>query len=139
MRASSLTFYFFFFSFMDWIADTIIRSFLAHAYTTGSFFPIPLCPVYGFGALLILFLHRLFASASILTQWTVYGISLGALEFVTGEFISTFFHRDLWSYSSGLIPLGHFTDLVHVMLWGALGLIFVRYIEPYMFARLRLR
>lgn len=110
--------------------DTAYRSFLARAFAPGSFFPVPLCPIYGFGALLVIYLNRTFPSVPLVLQGLVYGILLALLEYLTGYFILLFFHRRLWHYADGWLNLGHFTDLPHAVLWGLLAVVLVKYLQP---------
>lgn len=130
MRLSRIIAYFFTSSFIGWVIDSAFRSWLAHSFVSGSFFPIPLCPIYGVGVLLILGLHHFLKSTSIVIEWVVLGIVLGTMEAVTGEVILSVFHRNLWNYPSGVLAVSHFTNLAHMILWGTLGVIFARYLEP---------
>ena len=124
-------FLFFLYSFIGWIGDTAYRSFYERRYAPGSFFPVPLCPVYGVGAVLVLVLDGFFHAAPLVLQWVVYGLLLAGLEEATGVFLLVFFKRRLWSYPDGRKKKGRFTDIGHAMLWGALAVLLVRYVHPF--------
>jgi len=130
MSAALTIGYFFFYSFVGWLMDTSYRSILARAFAPGSFFPVPMCPIYGFGALLVIFLHRAFPSAPLVLQGLIYGVLLALLEYLTGYFALLFFHRRLWYYAGGWLNLGHFTDLSHAVLWGVGAIVLVSYLQP---------
>jgi len=117
-------------SLIGWIGDTFVRSVTVRRYTDGSFFNAPLCPIYGFGALIILFLHALFGSVPLLGQGVIYGITLAAFEYASGLFVFRVFRRRLWKYS-GALNLGGYTDITHAVLWGILGGLLVTYIQPF--------
>lgn len=117
-----ILFYFFLYSFIGWIIDTGYRSAWARAYTSGSFFPLPLCPIYGFGALLVLSLQQTISFLPILVQWGVYAILLATLEYVTGVVILRVYNKRLWQYPGGLLNVKQFTNLSHAAIWGALAM-----------------
>ena len=130
MPTLSIIFYFLVYSFLGWIMDTTCRTLEAHAFTIGSFFPVPLCPVYGFGVLLVIFLHSLFPSIPLVLQGVIYGIVLAALEYATGILVLAYFHRRLWTYAGGFLNLDGFTNFSHALTWGVLAVLLVEYLQP---------
>lgn len=124
-------FFFILYSFLGWIGDTLTRSLTAHRYLPGSFFPIPLCPLYGFGALLAIGLSPLITRLPLILEGAAYGVILAALECITGIIILKRFHRRLWLYKPSLLNIAGFTDLAHAMLWGLLALVFLYIGHPW--------
>ena len=132
MRFSAVSFYFVVFSFIGWIVDTFFRTIAARTYTTGSFFPIPFCPIYGFGVVLILLLRPLLVSHALFWQWLAYATMLGVLEASSGELILAVFHRELWGYSHLWISFGHFTNIFHMAIWGCIAVFIARVLVPWL-------
>jgi uncharacterized membrane protein len=124
-------FYFFLYSLAGWIIDTSFRSALAGTFTEGSFFPVPLCPVYGFGAIFSILMEKIARPFSIIVQGFFYGIVLGALELVTGLALWYIFRERLWGYSDSFLNIMGYTDFVHIVAWGVLALLVVKYIHPF--------
>lgn len=120
------------YSFMGWMIDTAGRSWTAGKYTTGSFFPVPLCPIYGFGALGAIFLHHLFGSVSIIMQGIIFAFLLSLLEYSTGFVTLKVFHRRMWNYPTEKTSDKHFTDLPHAILWGVLAILTVQALHPFL-------
>jgi len=122
---AALIVYFFLYSFIGWIADTAYRSFCERAYRPGSFFPVPLCPIYGFAALTVIFLHRMFGPVPLIFQAVFFGILLAGFEYASGTMILRIFRRRLWKYTGTFLNLGQFTDLSHAILWGVLSVVVI--------------
>ena len=118
------------YSFLGWILDTGYRSITAGKYDPGSFFPIPFCPVYGLGALLILFLNQFFAPLPLVVEFLLYGVILALLEFLTGVFLKRVFHKTLWKYTDTPLNIQKFTDLPHALAWGAIALFVLYELHP---------
>lgn len=118
-----ILFYFFLYSFIGWIIDTTYRSLWARKYLPGSFFPVPLCPIYGWGAVFVLALHQIVGSWPVMIQWALYAVVLATLEYATGVFILRVYHKRLWKYSGGALNIQKFTNLSHAAIWGALAML----------------
>jgi uncharacterized membrane protein len=125
-----LVLYFLLFSFIGWVGDTAYRSFEKGTYVRGSFLPIPIMPIYGFGALLILFINTRLHPFPFFVKFFLYGSLLAALELATGFLVKKYFKRRLWKYDGGILNIGGFTNFAHVLLWGALAMILL-YFQPY--------
>lgn len=128
----ALVVYFLFYSFIGWIVDTAARSYASGHYEVGNFLPIlPLCPLYGFGALLVLTLAPHLSKLRIIWQWCVYALLLATLEYTTGTLLLFFTHQRSWGYPPTFLSLNGFTDPAHAMLWGSLALILNEVVHPY--------
>ncbi|MFA5936121.1 MAG: putative ABC transporter permease [Patescibacteria group bacterium] len=123
---------FFIYSFIGWILDTSTRSWIKKRYTTGSFFPIPFCPIYGFGALFVILLHNAIDHLPFLVEGFIFGIFLSLFEFISGKLIFIIFKRRLWKYEDTGLSIGHWTDASHAVLWGILSLLLVTWIHPFL-------
>lgn len=89
----------------------------------------PLCPVYGFGALMIIWATRKFADH----PWKVFFVGMIAATSV--EFIMDIVYRDLlgteiWNYSDQPLNLGGRICVTFALAWGVLSVILVKYIHP---------
>lgn len=123
---------FFAYSFIGWIIDTFFRSIAAGQFTVGNVLPLPLCPVYGIGALLVLMLGRAFKSTHLLVQGALFGLTLAITEYIAGILILKATGERSWLYEGGVLSLGGFTDLQHALWWGAAALVLVHILHPYL-------
>lgn len=119
------------YSFIGWIIDTAKRSIDAKHFKTGSALPVPLCPVYGIGAYIVIIIHGFLPpTMPLVAEGFLYGCILASLELATGLFFLKVFHRRLWIYKGGVGNVAHFTDLFHLLIWGCLGLFLIHILHP---------
>lgn len=128
-RFFELVLFFMIYSFIGWLCESIYCSFLAgHAINRG-FLSGPVCPVYGFGGLLVIGtlyplrnnLLLLFAAAMLLTS---------VLEYLTALALEKIFHTKYWDYSNQFLNLQGRVCLWNSLLFGAMSVIGVTLIHP---------
>ena len=74
---------FFIYSFLGWVCETIYCSVGSRHFVNRGFLNGPLCPVYGFGALIVVFAMQPFSKNIVLT-FLAGMILTSALEYITG-------------------------------------------------------
>ncbi len=117
------------YSFMGWVCETIYCSVGQGHFINRGFLAGPFCPIYGFGALAILY------TLSYLPH-TVTGVFLGAmfitslLEYVTGWAMEKIFHQTWWDYSNRRFNIHGRVCLRNSTLFGLLGLVLFFDIHP---------
>lgn len=88
----------------------------------GERFILPFLPVYGFGIVLIYLLHPFAQKQRWYARFLLFSVSLSALEFFSGIFVSLTLKTRLWDYSSSAFNLYGYIDLLHAFYWGVLGM-----------------
>ena len=117
------------YSMMGWIVETVVCSVVAGKFINRGFLNGPFCPIYGFGALLIVVtlapvrgsLPLLFLAAVALAS---------ALEYLTGLGLETLFHAKYWDYSARRFNLQGRVCLGNALLFGLGGVLTVRVLQP---------
>ena len=85
------------YSMMGWLVESIYMSFCNHKITNRGFAKGPFCPIYGFGALTVFFVLRLYSDNSILLFFL--GSFLATtLEFLTALVMKRIFGEIWWDY-----------------------------------------
>lgn len=85
------------YSMMGWLVESIYMSFCNHKITNRGFAKGPFCPIYGFGALTVLFVLRPYSDNSILLFFL--GSFLATtLEFLTALVMKCIFGEIWWDY-----------------------------------------
>ena len=107
-----LLLFFIIYSFLGWLLETVAKSIEQKKFINSGFLVGPLCPIYGFGA---------FMGMVILTAW----------EYLVGIILEKAFKTKYWDYSNYKINFQGRICLVHSTIWGILGVIFIRFIHPY--------
>ncbi|HOS29942.1 MAG TPA: putative ABC transporter permease [Treponemataceae bacterium] len=127
----SVVLLFFVYSFIGYVCEILYVSSIQRRFVDRGFLHGPICPVYGFGALLVIFLLKpvshsipiLFISAVILTS---------VLEYFTGFLLETLFNTKWWDYSQYKFNIKGRVCLLNSLLFGILSLIGVRIIHPFL-------
>lgn len=131
MNAIDLFICFTIYSFSGWVIETLYCTFLFKKFVNRGFLNGPFCPVYGFGALLILTVLKdvprnpllIFLSGMLLTS---------LLEYVTAYLLETLFHAKWWDYSSSKFNIKGRVCLLNSTLFGILSVILVFIADPFM-------
>ena len=122
--------YFIIYSFLGWVMESIVRSISEKKLINTGFLRGPFCPIYGIGAIILfLFLDQFenkpvmlfFIAITTLTIW----------EYLVGVLLEKMFHTKYWDYSNQKFNFQGRICLTNSICWGILGVIFVKYIHPF--------
>ena len=117
------------YSCMGWLSECIYCSFPAKRFINRGFLNGPVCPVYGFGALLVITvlmrfrgnLLLLFAAAVVLTS---------ALEYATALVLEKAFHAKYWDYADKPLNIRGRVCLENSLMFGGMSVLAVTVIHP---------
>jgi len=93
------------------------------------FYFLPLCPVYGLGALAILALPSAVKSRPLLLILCAAGAATGA-EYLVSLFYDRLFHVSFWDYSHLPFHIRGRICLLFSLFWGLLGAVLVHAVHP---------
>lgn len=126
----SLFLNFIIYSFIGWICETLYCSVFAKKFINRGFLNGPFCPVYGFGALLIIFLLGNLPK-NIVLVFLAGTIITTILEYFTGWLLEAIFHAKWWDYSHNKFNIKGRICLTNSILFGLLSVILVLFIQPF--------
>lgn len=120
------------FSFIGWVSEVIyVGVTSAHKFVNRGFLHGPLCPVYGFGGVVILTLP-----ADLYKTWIPLFFASMILCTVVEYFVSwlmeKLFHARWWDYSNRKIQLNGRICLLNSVLFGFLGVAVIHFVYPIM-------
>ena len=120
------------FSFIGWISEVIyVGVTSAHKFVNRGFLYGPLCPVYGFGGVVILMLPP-----SLYATWIPLFFASMILCTIVEYFVSwlmeKLFHTRWWDYSHYKIQLNGRICLLNSILFGFLGVVVIHFVYPLM-------
>jgi uncharacterized membrane protein len=98
----------------------------------------PFIPIYGFGAVFLIFLEFLIKQWSLPVKIVTYGIALTIIEYIAGFLLEKTFKLKLWDYSKNKFNIHGRICLLFSLCWTALAIIFVLYIHPFVLQNLQL-
>ncbi len=120
------------YSFIGWVGEVIYCSIPAKKFINRGFLYGPLCPVYGFGGLLVMYLLkpfsntwvRLFLLATFLTS---------LLEYVTSWVMEKMFHTKWWDYSDMKFHIHGRVCLLNSLIFGTMATLASHFVHPALF------
>lgn len=122
--------YFIIYSIAGWFLESLYRSFCKKKLINTGFLSGPFCPIYGIGAIImLLFLERF--QENIVILFIISFLVLSAWEYFVAVLLEKIFKTKYWDYSNHKININGKVCLFNSICWGILGVIFIRYIHPY--------
>lgn len=120
---------FYFFCLCGWIWESCYVSARQRRWVNRGFLHGPLLPIYGSGAILILF-AVIPVEDSLFLVWLFGMIAATALEYVTGAAMERIFKVRYWDYSKQKCNLNGHICLTSSIAWGFFSILLVRFIHP---------
>jgi uncharacterized membrane protein len=119
----------FIYSFLGWCAEVVFAACRRGVFVNRGFLNGPVCPIYGFGVALVLWLLEpvennfwlLFLGSMVLTT---------ALEFFIGFIMECFFHDKWWDYSKNPFNIKGYVCLEFSLIWGFACVLVVDVLHP---------
>jgi uncharacterized membrane protein len=120
---------FFLYSFCGWIWECCYVSARQRRWVNRGFLQGPLLPIYGCGAIIILFV-TLPVSNDLRLVWLFGMLAATALEYVTGAAMERLFQVRYWDYSYQKFNLNGYICLSSSIAWGFFSILLVRFVHP---------
>lgn len=121
--------YFFVYSFIGWLIETIFALFVQQAFVKRGFLYGPICPIYGFGAvLLIMLLHKSKGKKKV--EFFVSIIAFSVFEYLVSLVLEMVFHLRWWDYTNDFLNINGRISIGYSIAWGVIGLLFNEIIHP---------
>ncbi|OPX42133.1 hypothetical protein CLHUN_40400 [Ruminiclostridium hungatei] len=129
-NAEVIIVYFTIYSVIGWVCEVIYCSLLAKRIVNRGFLAGPVCPVYGFGALFIIWILEpvafsipiIFISSIVITS---------TVEYVTGWLLETFFGTRWWDYSQNRFNLEGRVCLKNSIYFGIMSVLLIKVAHPF--------
>ncbi len=120
---------FWFFSVLGWILEVIVCSICDKKLVNRGFLIGPYCPIYGFGALIMLLLS---SYKDHLFVCFILSLTLcSTLEYFASYLMEKLFKIRWWDYSHDAFNINGRICLRNALAFGALGVIFTRFLNPW--------
>lgn len=121
--------YFLLYAFIGWCIEVVFCSVNTGKFVNRGFLNGPVCPIYGFGAVIVVvLLTPLQDNVILLFIFSVLLTSL--LELVTGFLLKKLFHTSWWDYSKQPFNIGGYVCLKFSLLWGIACLFLMKLLHP---------
>ena len=120
---------FFFYCFCGWVWESCYVSLCQRRWVNRGFLHGPLLPIYGTGAILILFV-TLPVEDRLPLVWLLGMLAATALEYGVGAAMERIFKVRYWDYSHQRFNLNGYICLTSSIAWGFFSILLVRFIHP---------
>lgn len=123
------------YSFIGWVYESALRSVLEKKWVNSGLLTGPVCPIYGFGSLLVIFC--LYERTDNLLLIFVFSMILTcSVEYVTSLILEKLFHAKWWDYSHMRFNFQGRVSLAGAVVFGALSVLLIKYVHPFVAGRL---
>ena len=122
--------YFFIYSFIGWALETVYSVYELGYITKRRFLFGPLCPIYGSGALILLYLTTKFKKNNI-TLFIVSAILFTIFEYIVGYGLDALFANNWWDYTNEILNLNGRVSILYSLIWGIFAVLFLNYMHPF--------
>lgn len=122
-----------FYSFLGWMLETIFKSVAKKKFINSGFLTGPFCPIYGFGAILIIQSSRVLDSISLSSLFLNLFVAIiltTLLEYYTGLILEKLFKCKWWDYSDEFLNIRGRICLKYSIFWGVLAYLLIKVIHP---------
>lgn len=121
--------YFFAYSFLGWCTEVVFAAFKNGRFVNRGFLNGPICPIYGFGLVAVLYLLEPLRNNLLLLYIGSVVLTTG-IELVTGFLMEKLFHHRWWDYSKMPLNIGGYVCLPFSLIWGIACLLIVDVLQP---------
>lgn len=132
MEVSSYILLFFTTSFLGWLMEVVCKLIQFHRFINRGFLLGPICPIYGFGSVLIILLLEHQAENPV-EVFILAMVLCGILEYITSYLMEKLFHARWWDYSTKHFNLNGRVCANTLIPFGLLGLVLVYVAKPFFF------
>ncbi|HOV25810.1 MAG TPA: hypothetical protein PK566_05560 [Pseudobacteroides sp.] len=133
---NELLLFFAIYSFLGWVMETVFVSIKDRKLVNRGFLNGFFCPIYGFGAVLILQSSKWVLNAfenpftALMINVLLAVVLVTVLEYITGFILERIFNCKWWDYSNVALNLHGYICLKFSLLWGALTFLLIRIVHP---------
>ena len=122
--------YFFIYAFMGWLLEVVYAMYLEHHFVNRGFLYGPICPIYGFGALILLGSLRKVKGNRIL-KFIIAVVAFSVFEYIVSYVLEVLFNQRWWDYSNDILNLQGRISILYSLAWGILGILFTEKLHPF--------
>ncbi len=130
MNWTVLFLFWFIYSFLGWVIETIYCSIRQGAFAERGFLNGPICPIYGVGATYVIFLVDPYVK-TLGGLFLFSMITTSILEYITSYIMEKIFAMKWWDYSEKKFNIKGRVCLENSIYFGILSVILTKWIHPY--------
>lgn len=122
--------YFFIYAFIGWVVEVSYHAVTKGKFINRGFLAGPYCPIYGFGAISVIYFLTDIAEKNKLVLFLGSMLIATLIEFVAGFFLEKIFHERWWDYSDRIFNIGGYVCLEFSIIWGMFCFLLYEAVHP---------
>lgn len=122
--------YFFIYAFIGWIVEVSYHTVTKGKFINRGFLSGPYCPIYGFGAIAVIYFLTDIAEKNKLVLFLGSMLIASLIEFVAGFLLEKIFHERWWDYSDRKLNIEGYICLEFSVIWGMFCFLLYEAVHP---------
>ena len=122
--------YFILFAFIGWLLETCFSFYALRHFTKRGFLYGPLCPIYGWGALILIMFFGRYRKNN-LKLFIYSAIVFTAFEYLVSYGMEALFSLKWWDYTEEFMNLNGRVSIFYTFAWGIIAILFINFIYPF--------
>ena len=122
--------YFILFAFIGWLLETCFSFYALGHFTKRGFLYGPLCPIYGWGALILIMFFGRYRKNN-LKLFIYAAIVFTAFEYLVSYGMEALFSLKWWDYTEEFMNLNGRVSIFYTFAWGIIAILFINFIYPF--------
>ena len=122
--------YFIIFSVIGWLLETCFSFYSLGYFTKRGFLYGPLCPIYGWGAIILILFFRTYKKHN-LKLFIYAAIIFSIFEYFVSFAMEAMFSLKWWDYSNEFMNLNGRIGIFYSFAWGIIAILFINLIYPF--------
>lgn len=122
--------YFFIYAFIGWVVEVSYHAVTVGKFINRGFLSGPYCPIYGFGAISVIFFLTDIAGKNKFVLFLGSIIIASLIELVAGFLLEKIFHERWWDYSEKKLNIGGYICLEFSVIWGMFCFLLYEAVHP---------
>lgn len=124
-----LIIFFFIYAVIGWLLETLYCVYTLGHFEKRGFLYGPLCPIYGYGVIILLVVLKPFNKNKI-TLFISSAIIFSVFEYLVSYGLDALFAMKFWDYTNDAYNINGRIALWFSVIWGFFGILFLNYIHP---------
>ena len=122
--------YFLIFAIIGWLLETCFSFYALGHFTKRGFLYGPLCPIYGWGALILIVFFSTYRKHNI--KLFIYSaIIFSIFEYFVSFVLEALFSQNWWDYTNEFMNLNGRISIFYSFAWGIIAILFINLIYPF--------
>lgn len=122
--------YFLIFSIIGWLLETCFSFYSLGHFTKRGFLFGPLCPIYGWGALILIMFFSTFKKHN-LKLFISSALIFTVFEYLVSFGMEALFSLKWWDYTGEFMNLNGRVSIFYTFAWGIIAILFINFIYPF--------